>query len=228
MKALLSLEDLAVPDQDRFERGFAPGWRKVYRLAKGGIASEAEIADACIFALAHCLRQSGGCANLQDLVNVLQSFAQGRATPPSLSGAGGHALTEAFEALRRIERQQGGHRVTKVAMRAAMSILVRSSRRGDALYSEAGQIRALVEQICMSLVDHHLFGRARAYLVGEWFASFHEARAWEQTVKKAMSLGVQKLAARLSKDPRAAHLRAPKRTVARRSTRELLDDPLTE
>jgi hypothetical protein len=35
MNALLVLEDLAVPDQDRFERGFAPGWGKVYRLAKG-------------------------------------------------------------------------------------------------------------------------------------------------------------------------------------------------
>jgi hypothetical protein len=107
VKALLSLEVLAVPDQDRFERGFAPGWRKVYRLAKGGIASEAELSDACISALAHCLRQSRGCASLQDLVNVLQSFAQDRATPPSLSMAGGHTLTEAFEALRRIERQRG-------------------------------------------------------------------------------------------------------------------------
>jgi hypothetical protein len=74
MNALLVLEDLAVPDQDRFERGFAPGWGKVYRLAKGGIASEAEIADACISALAHCLRQSGGCRSLQNIVNVLESF----------------------------------------------------------------------------------------------------------------------------------------------------------
>jgi hypothetical protein len=174
MQALLSLEDLAVPDQDRFERGFAPGWRKVYRLAKGAIASEAEIADACISALAHCLRQSGGCASLQDLVNVLQSFAQHRATPPSPSVACGHALTEAFEALRRIERQQGGHRVTKVAVHAAMPILERSSREGNALHSETGLIRALAEQTCMSLVDHHFFGRARAYLVGERFSSFHD------------------------------------------------------
>jgi hypothetical protein len=209
----LVLEDLAVPDQDRFERGFAPGWGKVYRLAKGGIASEAEIADACISALAHCLRQSGGYRSLQNIVNVLESFVQGRAARSSPSVAGGHTLTEAFEALIRIERQQGGHRVTKVAVRAAMSILVRSSREGDAPCSEAGLTRALTEQTCMGLVDHHFFGRARAYPVGQ----LHEMRAREQAIKKAMSVGVQKLAARLSEDSSAAHLRAPKRTVARRS-----------
>ena len=217
-----------MPDQDRFERGFAPGWRKAYRLAKGGIASEAEIADACISALAHCLRQSGGCPSLQDIVNVLQSFVQGGAARPSLSVAGGHALTEAFEALRRIERQPEGHRATRVAVRAAMSLLVRSSREGGLPDSEAGPTQVLAEQTCMDLVDHHFFGRARAYLVGERFTSFHEARAWEQTVKKAMSLGVQKLAVRLSEDPSAAHLRAPKRTVARRSTRDILNESLIE
>ena len=83
------------------------------------------------------------------------------------------------------------------------------------------------EQTCIELVDHHFFGRARAYLVGERFSTFHEAKAWEQAVKKAMTIGIQKLANRLWQNPSAARLRAPKRTVARRSTRDLLNDPLT-
>jgi hypothetical protein len=86
----------------------------------------------------------------------------------------------------------------------------------------------LSEQTLLGLVDHHFFGRARAYLFGKRFSTFHEARAWEQAVKKAMSSGIQKLAACLWQDPSAAHLRAPKRTVARRSTRDLLNDPLTQ
>jgi hypothetical protein len=109
-----------MPDQDRFEKSFAPGWRKVYRLAKGGIASEAELGDACITAIAHSLRQSGGCPGLQDIANVLQSFVRDRRVVPLLSAANRSTLTEPFEALRRVERQRGGHRVTKVAVRAAI------------------------------------------------------------------------------------------------------------
>jgi len=78
----------------------------------------------------------------------------------------------------------------------------------------------------MGLVDHHFFGRARASLVEERFSSFHEARAWEQTVKKTMSHGVQTLAAHLSEDPTAARLRAPTRIVRRRSTRDILNESL--
>jgi hypothetical protein len=113
-------------------------------------------------------------------------------------------------------------------VRAARRILVRSSREGGLPGSEAKLTRTLAEQTCLDLVDHHFFGRARAYLVGERFSSFHEARAWEQTVKKAMNLGVQKIADRLSEDPSAAHLRAPKRTVARRSTQAILNESLIE
>jgi hypothetical protein len=224
MGTSLKFERLKMPDQDRFERGFAPGWGKVYRLAKGGITTEAELSDACITALAYSLRQSAGCPGLQDIVNVLQGFVGSQGVPPLLSVTSGPTLTEAFEALRRIERQQGGHRTTKVAVRAAMSIVVQLSRQSNSHDSKATLGQMLSEQTCLGLVDHHFFGRARAYLVGERFSSFHEARAWEQTVKKAMSTGMSKLAARLWENPAAAHLRAPKRAVPRRSTRDILND----
>jgi hypothetical protein len=145
-----------------------------------------------------------------------------------LSATSGSTLTEAFEALRRIERQQGGHRTTKVAVRAAMLIVVRLNRQSDSHNSEAQLGQMLSEQTCLGLVDHHFFGRARVYLVGERFSSFHEARAWEQTVKKAMSTGIPKVAARLWGNPTTAHLRAPKRTVPRRSARDILNDSLTD
>jgi hypothetical protein len=216
-----------VPDGDRLERSFAPGWRRIYRLAKGGIASEAELADACLTALARCFRQSGGCPGFQDIADILQTLVQNQGALPSRSEIGGARLSLAFEALGRTERQQGGHRVTKIAVRAAKSMLVRSSRESNRSSFQSGLTQTLVEQICIGLVDHHFFGRARAHLVRERCSSIHEARAWEQAVKKAMSLGVQKIAARLSKDPSAAHLRAPKRSVARRSTRGILSESLT-
>jgi len=194
-----------MPDQDRFEKSFASAWAKVLRLSNGGIASDAELSDASITALAHSLRQSGGCPGLQDIANVLHGFVQNRKVLPSLSAAGGSTLTKSFDALRQIERAQGGHRATKVAARIARSILVQVSSQNDTHVSEPQLSQMLSEQTCLGLVEHHFFGRARAYLCG-----------------------IRKLAARLRQDPSAAHLRAPKRTVARRSTRDLLNDPLTQ
>jgi hypothetical protein len=220
-------EDLKMPDEDRFQRSIPSAWRKVFRLSKGGIASEAELGDACSTALAHSLRQGGGCPGLQEIGNVLQDFARGWENLPMLSPAGGSTLIEGFEALRQIERAQGGHRTTKVAVRAARTILVQLCRQADPHISEAQLGQLLSERTCIELVDHHFFGRARAYLVGERFSTPGEAKAWEQAVKKAMTIAIQKLANRLWQDPSAARLRAPKRTVARRSTQDLLNDPLT-
>ena len=215
-----------MPDKDRFEKSIPSAWRKVIRLSKGGIASEAELGDACSMALAHSLRQAGGCPGLQDIGKVLQDFVRGREDLPLLSSVGGSTVAEGFEALRQIERAQGGHRTTKVAVRAARSVLVHLNRQNDPHVSEAQLGQMISERTCIELVNHHFFGRARAYLVGERFSTSHEARAWEQAVKKTMSIGIQKLAARLWQDPSAARLRAPKRTVARRPTRDLLNDPL--
>jgi hypothetical protein len=36
-----------MPDQDRFEKSFASAWKKIFRLSKDGIASDAELGDAC-------------------------------------------------------------------------------------------------------------------------------------------------------------------------------------
>jgi hypothetical protein len=216
-----------MPDKDRFEKSIPSAWRKVFRLSKGGVASEAELGDACSTALAHSLRQVGGCPGLQDIGKVLQDFVRGREDFPLLAPVGGSTLTEGFGALSQIELAQGGHRTTKVAVRAARSVLVQLSRQDHPHVSEAQLGRMVSERTCIELVDHHFFGRARAYLVAERFSTFHAAKAWEQAVKKAMTVGIQKLATRLCQDPSAARLRAPKRTVARQSTRDLLNDPVT-
>jgi hypothetical protein len=128
---LLHLEGLKMPDKDHFEKSIPSAWRKVFRLSKGGVASEAELGDACSTALAHSLRQVGGCPGLQDIGKVLQDFVRGREDFPLLSPVGGSTLTEGFEALSQIERAQGGHRTTKVAVRAARSVLVQLSRQND-------------------------------------------------------------------------------------------------
>jgi hypothetical protein len=223
---ILDFEGLKMPDQDRFEKSFVSTWRKVLRLSKGGIASEAELGDACSTALAQSLHQSGGCPGLHEMANVLRGFIRNQEDLPLLSATGCSTRIKAFEALRQIEREQGGHRTTKVAARVARSILVQVSKQNAPHVSEAQLGQMLSEETCFGLVDHHFFGRARAHLVGERFSTFHEARVWEQAVKKTMSIGIQKLAASLWQEPSAARLWAPKRSVARRSTRDLLNDPL--
>ena len=54
--AALYDEGLKMPDRDRFENTLAQVGRKLTRLTKGGTASEAEIADAWITAIAHLYR----------------------------------------------------------------------------------------------------------------------------------------------------------------------------
>jgi hypothetical protein len=194
---ILRFRELKMPDQDRFEKSIASAWRKILRLSSGGIASKAELSDACLTALAHSLRQSDGCPGLQDIADVLHGFVWDRKDFPLLLAASGSTLPRGFEALRQIEQGQGEHRATKVAARVARSILVQLSRQNDPQVSEAQLSQMRSEQTCMGLVNHHFFGCIRAYLVGERFSTFHEARAWEQAVKKAMTTGMQKLATRL-------------------------------
>jgi hypothetical protein len=88
-----------MPDKDRFEKSIPSAWRKVFRLSKGGVASEAELGDACSTALAHSLRQVGGCPGLQDIGKVLRDFVRSREDCPLLSPVGGSTLTEGFKAL---------------------------------------------------------------------------------------------------------------------------------
>jgi hypothetical protein len=55
-----------MPDKDLFQRTFARGWNKVYRLAKDGAGDDSEVGAACVAAVAKSLRETKGCPGFND------------------------------------------------------------------------------------------------------------------------------------------------------------------
>ncbi|MBI4333993.1 MAG: hypothetical protein HY673_22245 [Chloroflexi bacterium] len=133
----------------------------------------------------------------------------------------------AFDSLRKIEIDNGGHRMTRVAARAAQRLLAKSVASGSGTRPGSQLHRDLAEAICWEVVDHHFFGRARELLIQHRFGDAASERQWEQVVKGAMQLPLSRLASGFASDPTAQRLRAPRRSDKRLSTKQMLDEPLT-
>lgn len=215
-----------MPEGDRFERAFAMGWRTAYRRARGPAASPAEVADACLSALAKTLRERGGVPGLRAIEGVLTGTARRLGFPPSPWAEGARELHVVFDQLDRIVRDGGGHRHTKVAADVAKALLVQMI---DPVSRPDGRVirRLFVERVTVGLVEHYFFGRARPNLLAEGkLRTPGEAAAWQQAVEACMRPGIRTMAERLIKDPSAGALRAPRRITARQPTKVLLEEAL--
>jgi hypothetical protein len=212
-----------MPDKDLFQRTFAPGWRRVYRMADGGKISEVELGAASVTALAKSLRESKGCPGFNELMEIVSNVEHEHKNQPLFAAGGLLNLSKPLEAIRQIELKYEEHRVTKVATRTARAFLA----KGINTVSDDRTLKQdLAERICLDLVDHHFFGRGRNYFVQHRFGNFTQEREWEYHVKEQMKSSLSKLAARLVKNPNATNIRAPNRIGMRMSTQELLDEPL--
>ena len=202
-----------MPDLDMIDRASAPGWHKPYRLLKNEGATPAEIGRALIHSLCRSLRRYGGVPRLDSIVAVVEGVRQGQCT-----------VAEAFRRLRAIEQAADGHRHTRVAVRAAHRMIAEIGQGGQFDHDSA---RAVADRFCRESIDHHLFGRVRPDLIGERFASHDEAVACEHACMETATPYVARVAEVLALAPRATRLRAPRMPgLARRSTAELLDEPL--
>ena len=212
-----------MPDKDLFQRTFAPGWRKVYRMAEGAASSDLEIGTACVTALAKSLRESKGCPGFNDFAEIVSNAEYERASQPLFAAGGVLNLSKYLASIRRTEQKYKEYRATKVAARAARSLLAKDEVGTN---NTARVTQNLAEKVCLDLVNHHFFGRGRNYLVQRRFGSFAEERNWEHDVKEKMKPSLSKLAAKLAKNPISTNIRAPNRAGIRKSTQELLDEPL--
>ena len=61
---------------DRFERAFAPGWRKAYQRARMEGASLEEVADILTGALAKDLRDRNGVPGFHEMKRAVEEMAQ--------------------------------------------------------------------------------------------------------------------------------------------------------
>jgi hypothetical protein len=211
-----------MPDKDLFQRTFAPGWRRVYRLARDGAGDDSEIGAACVTAAAKSLRETKGCPGFKEIAQIVTDIDHDRRTQPLFVAGGAFNLSEPLASIRQVEERYQQNRMTKIAARAARSLLARETVTG----SDALLRQNLAEKICQDLIDHHFFGRGRNYLTEHRFGSFAEERKWEIRVKEKLKESLSKLAANMVSNPNSPIIRAPGRKGFRKTTQELLDQPL--
>ena len=202
-----------MPELDRFEKSFRPGWIRPYRLARSDTASDQETSDAIITALCRSLRDLGGVPGIEKIAEILDSRGSRPAWPQ-------------FSAIEEIPRLYDGHRHTEVAAQAAKSILVQQAAR-NGIKGAQSSAKELSVRTCHDLVEHYFLANARSNLIAEAVHADHvEARQWQSRVEGLLADRIERIAEKLVANPRAVGLRAPRRTVPQQSTEDLLNDNL--
>jgi hypothetical protein len=213
-----------MPDLDRFRRSFEAFWRRSYNLANSGNC-DSEFEDATITALTRTLRESEGCPAFSEIAATINNVEQENILHPLFMFGGGNNISEVFEKLRVIEKDQSGHISTKLAVKAAMTLLVKEMGN-ISMGGYSDPALRLAEQLCIELVDYQFFGRARNYLVLQRFGGdIIQERDWEQREKIKISSKLKDVAAQLINKP-VPKIRAPRRLKIKQPTIELLNQIL--
>lgn len=201
-----------MPDFDIFEHKAAPGWNKVYSIISSE-GSHEEVADAMRFALARSLRNANGLPGFESLTRVLDQCVSGDIP-----------ILNAFDKLRSIEMDFGGHRHTRVAVRA-IEREIEDIANGFSCHRDCQLLVA--QRFLNALVIHHSFARFSPEFIGSRFSDPEEAYLYERAVLTVLEPSIKKLANQLIKNPDGKGIRAPKSPInIKHSTLELLDIPI--
>ena len=205
-------------ENDRFERSYRAVWRKAYIRARQDTGLISETSDILTKALAKNLRDWDGVPGFHKISQIIDEGAWQRVmNADQIEGAS--ALLDAFDRLENIVREHGGHRHTRLAADAAISMIA----TGDL----AGFDGSFSERTCEKIVNHRFFGNAPTHLVSEGrFADFEHAEKWRQDVMRSLRPQIQKIAKQLEQNPDGKGIRAPKRQTPTESTHSLLEENL--
>lgn len=201
-----------MPDLDVLAAGIGPAWATPYRLLAGA-GSPDDIARAVVRSLASNLRRFGGFPEARAMGCIVDEVASGRLAP-----------SQALARVREVALQAGNELHVNMAARSAERLVVEVAR-GQRTWTRSDA--AVTAYACAALVDNRLFDRARLRLVGERFASYDDAIAYELTIRAALAPQLAKVAAELVHDQTGAGVRAPRRPPgARASTADQLFEPI--
>ena len=202
-----------MPELDRFERSFRPGWIKPYRLARSETASDQELRDSLVTSLCRSLRELDGVPGFESLAGVLRS-------------AGARPQSAQFAAIEEIVREHEGHRHTMIAADVVRSILNHRAA-GEGIGGDRLIANQLATRTCRAILGNYFFAIARGNLIEEGvLADAADAYRWQERVFDPLDTRIEQIADKLSGNPDAKGLRAPDRTVPRQSTEHLLKDNL--
>lgn len=198
-----------MPDLDRVERKLPKAWRAPYELIRGGQPDEA-VARAVLCALTKFLREEGGAPRLPELAEILRERDAGLIDTRSLSRM-------AF----RLE-----HEMTTRPGKLVAAALMRPEVSGSQSCLLGPPDRRIALSFLKRTIESILFSQQRDYLIGRRFGSRQEALHYESRLLSLLEPQLEKLAKRLAKRPSGRKLRAPSIPRLRKSTRELLDQPV--
>lgn len=199
-----------MPDLDKVERRMPPSWRPAYKLTKGRQPVE-EVAKAVLSCLTRWFRESGGLPAFQTFAGIVQRRDAGLLDERSLAAVASR-LDHQMES-------RNGKLLAAALLSPAVSGLS-SILRGP-------PHERLAQEGLVRIINNVLFSQQRDYLVGKRFASRRAALEFETQLMDLLRPQLGELARSLVKDPSAERLRAPSLPLAkRRSTRDLLDQPL--
>lgn len=191
-----------MPDQDDFERG-GRSWKITRDLYYGG-ADAQDIALAAQHALSRMIRECGGSAILQPVVEALQELARTRGEHPlwhDLSGE--HPLSKFESALLELEPIARANRIDSVLLRTARSVAVQMDGHIDA---DSFAARALRDLACHCCLDE-----ARAMAIGIRFPSDDagrmQAHQFHVRVLDCLAEDVEFLGKRFVRDPSGRSMR---------------------
>src|SRR5262245_50560534 len=151
-----------MPDQDDFEPG-GRSWKSSREMYAAG-ADAADIAFAVERALSRMIRECGGSAILQPVVEALQELTRTRREHPLWHELADERHLADFEStLQRLEPLARDNRIDTVLLRTARSIATRTDGPVDA--------DALAARVLLDVARHCCLDEARAVSVGTRFAS---------------------------------------------------------
>jgi hypothetical protein len=202
-----------MPDLDIVERRIPCHWRSPYRLIKGDLPIE-DVVEGVIKAIAAQIRADHWAPPFEERLSRLQDRSM-RQARPKLTIAG---VSERIES--RFSRRTPTHEFEKASRRLAT---LASASRTDFTATN------LAREYCWELARHHLFGRLEPTLVGSSrrFRSIDELLRFEQKVRESADPSLEQLGRKLALSPASTKVRAPRRQRPRRSTAELLQEPIS-
>ena len=205
-------------ENDRFERSYRAGWRKAYTRARQDVGLISETSDILTKALAKNLRDWSGVPGFHEISQIIDEGTWHRVMNAD-QNEGASALLNASDRLENIVRYHGGHRHTRLAAAAAISMIA----TGDL----AGFDGSFSERICQNIVNHRFFANAVNHLVSEGkFADFEQADKWRQNIMRTLQPHIGKIAKQLEHKPNGKGIKAPNRQTPTVSTHSLLEENL--
>ena len=208
---------ILMPDNDIFKRKLERIFHKPYNHLRARSPNDV-VVHFLLKSLVKKFKKIGGCSVFEQIAALVCDHCHYQ--PDMLSEVNSPELLVQFQ---KIETQANGNPITKIAIKQAKSLCL------DGTVCVSGMQEAknlLAERTLKGATDYFFLSPIRYGLIDE-FGTLEAVKQWErEEFNSELSLQVTRLAADLAKDPSAQQMKEPRSPHPKRSTKDLLDEPI--